>query len=101
MNKEFVNIFGMDESGEAAPVEKPIEDKDLSSRAKHLKWCKERAVAILDAGSIDGAYTSMMSDLGKSTETIDHVGIHLGTMLLFGGHLGTDHAMRKFITDFN
>ena len=37
-------------------------------RAEHIAWCKERAHQYLDAGDIQNAVTSMMSDMGKHPE---------------------------------
>lgn len=70
-------------------------------RKEHLDWCKERALAYVDAGDIENALTSMMSDLGKNEETKDHSAIELGMMLLLGGELSTVNEMRKFIEGFN
>lgn len=37
----------------------------MTSRGEHLKWCKERALAILRTGDLGGACASMLSDLQK------------------------------------
>lgn len=37
----------------------------MTPRAEHLAWCKQRAIAELDAGDINAAKASMISDLGK------------------------------------
>jgi hypothetical protein len=50
------------------------------NRAKHLQWCKDRALAELDAGSIQNAIASMMSDLRKHKETVDSM--HICFMLI-------------------
>jgi hypothetical protein len=39
------------------------------TRADHVRWCKQRALAILDSGDVREALTSMLSDLGKHDET--------------------------------
>ncbi len=100
--KEFVTIFDIDENGNATSVESSLDDADdLSPREKHLRWCKRRAIELLDAGDPGGAFTSMISDLGKSTETINHPSIVMGGMLLASGNLDSDHAMRNFILGFH
>lgn len=77
------------------------DNEDQSSRAEHLAWCKTRALAILDAGDVQQAFTSMASDLDKHSETRKHCGIELGMMLLMGGKLETPVEMRRFIEGFN
>ena len=72
-----------------------------STRAEHLAWCKKRALQYLDAGDLNQAFTSMMSDLTKHPETEHHSAITLGAMLLFGGHLSSRQEMRRFIEGFN
>lgn len=67
------------------------------TRAEHLVWCKERALAYLPDDPI-GAFASMTSDLNKHEETQGHLGIKLGAMLMLSNNIGD---MRKFITDFN
>lgn len=38
-------------------------------RAEHLAWCKQRALEYLDAGDVQNAVASMMSDMRKHSET--------------------------------
>ena len=71
------------------------------NRDEHLAWCKERALEIVEAGDLRGAWASMSSDLGKHKGTAGHSAIILGTMLFLGGHLDTAEEMRKFIEGFN
>ena len=74
------------------------------TRVEHLAWCKKRALEYVDAGDLLQAYTSMASDLGKHSETANHVGIMLGMELLMlpdKGRLGTARGMREFIEGFN
>ncbi len=70
------------------------------TRAEHLAWCKERALAYLPADP-QQAFTSMASDLGKHPETEGHVAIDLGMMMLMGGQMETAEQTRKFIDGFN
>jgi len=71
------------------------------TRDEHLEWCKERALAYVDAGDLTQAFTSMASDLKKHPETENHAGIQLGMMLLMTMQLNTSGQMRDFIQGFN
>lgn len=71
------------------------------TRQEHLTWCKQRALEYVDAGDLQQAFASMLSDLGKHPETVRHSGRELRVMLYTGGHLRTPAQMRKFINDFN
>lgn len=71
------------------------------TRAQHLAWCKQRALAELESGNIEDAFASMASDLQKHPETQGHIGIQLGTMQLMGGRLSSPQQMRRFIEGFN
>jgi len=67
---------------------------ERATRAEHLQWCKDRAIAYLpDAAT---AYTSFMSDMGKHPETADHPALSLGLQLLLIGAVD-----RRFIEGFN
>lgn len=70
-------------------------------RNEHLKWAKTRALGILESGDLEGAFTSIASDLGKHEETEGHAAIGLGMMLMMSGNLKTVPEMRKFIEGFN
>jgi len=76
-------------------------ENEISARSSHLQWCKDRALQYVDAGDMNQAYASMVSDLGKEPETAGHSGIQLGMMLLMGGHLSSESQMRDFIKGFN
>ena len=71
------------------------------TRAEHLAWCKERALAYVDQGDVQDAIASLMSDLRKHDETRGHGAIELGMMLLMGGQLSTETQMRDFINGCN
>lgn len=71
------------------------------TRAEHLAWCKERALAYLDQGDLQNAFASLISDLRKHPETENHAAIELGSMLQFNGMLSTAKDMRDFITGCN
>lgn len=71
------------------------------TRAEHLAWCKQRALAYVEEGDLNNAFASMVSDLNKHPETEGHAGAQLGMMLLTGGQLSTPRQMREFIEGFN
>ncbi len=71
------------------------------TREEHLDWCKQRAIEYAARGDLQGAWTSMVSDLNKHPETKDHIAISLGSSLFMTGHLSTIALMTKFIKDFN
>lgn len=71
------------------------------TREQHMAFCKERAIAVARSGDITGAFTSMISDLGKHHETVGHPAIMLGMLRLMTGDLSSPDAMEKFIDGFN
>ena len=73
----------------------------METRSEHVAWCKQRALELVDAGDLNGAFASMGSDLNKHPETQNHAGVQLGMMMLMGGFLSTPQEMRKFIEGFN
>ena len=73
----------------------------ISTRKGHLSWCKQRALEYVEEGDVQGAWGSMVSDLGKHDETKDHAAIELGTMLMTSGNLSLKEEMKKFIEGFN
>lgn len=74
---------------------------DKPTRAEHLQWCKDRALEYVRTGDLMTAFASMMSDLGKHSETANHLGIELGTNLFINGHLNTADEMRSHIEGYN
>lgn len=69
-------------------------------RAKHLQWCKDRALALLGDGSrseINEAYASMISDLSKEKST--SCGVQMGTIMFAA--VSTKKEMENFINGFN
>jgi hypothetical protein len=70
------------------------------TRAEHLAWCKQRALAYLPSDPA-GAFTSMASDLGKHPETEDHLAIQIGMTMLMSGLLNSPTEMRTFIEGFH
>ena len=71
-----------------------------NSRAKHLQWCKDRALALLGDGGrpeINEAYASMISDLTKEKSTSDSV--QMGAILFSA--VSTKEEMENFINGFN
>lgn len=70
------------------------------TRAEHLQWAKDRALAYLP-GNPQEALVSMMSDLGKHEDLTNHAAIDLGFMLFLSGNLATPEKVREFIEGFN
>ncbi len=68
-----------------------------TARAKHMKWCKERALDYLGKGKRTDAVASMLSDLGKHPETASSA--KLGFMLSMA--ISSDNDAREFIEGFN
>jgi len=73
----------------------------MKTRAEHIAWCKQRALAFVDAGDTQQAFTSMASDLNSHPETTGHSAVNLGMGLMVAGHLKTESEMREFIEGFN
>ncbi len=71
------------------------------TRAEHLQWAKDRALEYANAGDLNNAYASIVSDLRKHPETANHMGIELGIRLIMIGDLNTPQKMRDFIKGFN
>lgn len=72
------------------------------TRDEHLAWCKQRAIAELDySHDPKQGLISMMSDLGKHPETINHSGIMLCAMMMLSGQLQTRQEAVNFINGFN
>jgi hypothetical protein len=73
------------------------------TRAEHLAWAKERALAILDdPDQPDGsAVASMISDLGQHPELYEHPGIRLLALEALFGFYRTPADVRRAIERFN
>ena len=70
------------------------------TRAEHIEWCKASALEYLDAGDVQNAIASMLSDLSKHDETRD-VGKAMGPIGMLAV-MSNDHAQaRRFIEGFN
>lgn len=73
------------------------------TRAEHIAWCRQRALAELDAAGpeeavrVVSALSSLQSDLRKHPDTEHHQGLELGALLAFHGHLRTDAQAREWI----
>lgn len=70
------------------------------TRDEHMAWCKKRALKYLDAGDLNNAVTSMMSDLGKHPETAK-VGEMMTPFGLQCMMQQDHHGARRFIVGFN
>lgn len=72
----------------------------LPPRAEHLAWCKQRALALVDAGEVTAALASMLSDLTKHPDTADSAR-DLAMAAIVEAHEGTPETARRFIEGFN
>jgi hypothetical protein len=72
-----------------------------NSKADHLAWCKERALAYLDHGDLVNALASMASDMRKHPETDTRTTTTLLSMEGFRCVTSNDAAgMRRLIEGF-
>ena len=72
----------------------------MTTRAEHIRWCKQRAREYLDAGDPQQAVASMASDLGKHEETRslgNSTGMLAIAALMFGDPMA---AARKYVEGF-
>lgn len=69
------------------------------TRAEHMAWAKQRALAALDAEGPQAALQSMLSDLGKHPDTNQPVLLFI-TMAEIQARPGQERA-RTFIEGFN
>lgn len=69
------------------------------TRAEHIAWVKQRALAELNGrpGSEARALASFASDLGKHPDTRRHDAIQLAHKLAYAGHLQTEAQVREFV----
>lgn len=72
-----------------------------TTRAEHLAWCKQRALEYVDAGDVSNAFASMISDMQKHPQTFGHIGLNLGSAMMFSGNLSSIAEMRHWIEGFN
>lgn len=73
----------------------------MNKRTEHLEWCKQRALEYVNLGDLQQAFASFQSDMTKHPETIGHLALELGTLLLLGGQLSTAKQMQDWIIGFN
>lgn len=73
----------------------------MDDRGEHLAWAKRRALEYLDAGDLENACASMMSDLAQHA---DFIGGVYDSLNLLGIMYATQHdvpGMRRWIEGFN
>jgi hypothetical protein len=69
------------------------------TREEHLRWAKQRALALVERSQLQEAFAVLVSDLDKHPETrgdVDLLSV-LGMQLMMNGHLNTPEAMRRWI----
>ena len=71
------------------------------TRAKHLQWCKDRAMEYVNRGQLTEAVTSMMSDITKHPETNSPALAMLGLMAAMDAQAGNRDSVVRYITGFN
>ncbi|HCM53340.1 MAG TPA: hypothetical protein DIS59_00110, partial [Candidatus Magasanikbacteria bacterium] len=67
------------------------------SREDHLRFCKERAIELAEAGKLDDAVMSFMSDMGKHPKTAEHPALELLFIRNAMGHLKIKGELIEFI----
>ncbi len=70
------------------------------TKKEHLIWCKKRALEYVEKGELQNAFNSMVSDLGKHSETAvwyDKVGM----VLAIDECPDMPRGIREFIEGFN
>ena len=73
----------------------------MDTRAEHLQWCKDRALAYVEVDDNQQAFNSFMSDMSKHPETKDNPFLLMGLPMLMGGLLSTPDEMNNWINGFN
>jgi hypothetical protein len=76
-------------------------ERAMMTRTEHVAWAKARALNVLETGTVEDAYASMVSDLRQHPDLVQHAGIALGMALLMAGHLGTKAKMRDHIEGYH
>jgi hypothetical protein len=69
------------------------------TRAEHMAWCKQRALAEVEAGELHGAIASLASDFRKHPET-DQPSMHMLVTVGLLHHCGNPAETRRFIEGF-
>lgn len=72
----------------------------MTKQQEHLAWCKERALAYVEAGDPAQALASFFGDLLSRAETSTHPAIVLGASLMFQGLLSTPEQVAEYINGF-
>lgn len=79
-----------------------MSNETQSPRKRHLAWCKQRAMAYLDAGDVQQGLASFVSDIRKDDSTLDIPRSELWkVMLAFAIRDGSAAEARRFIDGWN
>jgi len=71
------------------------------TRDEHLAWAKRRALEYLPHNPRN-AFTSMISDLRKHPELVDHTAIMMGVgLMMVPGWIDNVGEVRRFVEGFN
>ena len=73
------------------------------TRDEHLQWCKDRAMEYVNAGDLQNAVASMMSDLTKHPDTASTGGAlaMLGFLAAQQAQSGDRDGVVRYIKGFN
>ena len=72
---------------------------DPRERWDHVAWCKARALQYLDAGDLNGALTSMGSDMAKREDC--RINPHFYAAGMMAVAAGDAAAVRRWVEGFN
>ncbi len=67
------------------------------TRDEHIKWCKARALALVETGDLGHTFGRLMNDINNHPKTQGHVVITRGLTLMMTGRLDTQAEMRELI----
>lgn len=73
----------------------------MKTRAEHITWCKERALAYIDKGQTMEGLTRMMSDMSRHPETASPGLDQLTMQLMVIGALSSPAEARRHIEGYN
>jgi len=71
------------------------------TRAEHLQWAKDRALAYVEVGAFASACASMLSDLGKHPQIDPSAAQTVYGIEALTGGLNTAEKVRHFINGIN
>lgn len=73
----------------------------VTTRADHLRSCKQRALEFVARGDVTGAFECLATDFQRHPETSSHDALEFGMKLMMSGFLRDPDRMRAFITSLS